>query len=358
MLAAVSDVGKSRRGGSDGINYYPRGNYTGRDDYYSGRSDYYPRRGDYYTGRGDYISGSGDYTYGRGDYSWVPVGTEDSSNDALFELADELYAQRMEADLATADSILHLYWAVVGNVLSMLLNSVIAIVLMASKDLRTAQLFLILLQSILDFVTTGLVPCLANIVLIWVQTNHPNLYRLYFTTLGKPENSSNTVAADVRQMMCYVFLVCDAFVKGSTCLTVTAVAFLRFISVCYPFKLRELTNKNFYVKFFCGLIPSIFVLTTTDIIYKTVVRPNCMAFSYVISLGAEKGQTDYVSFFGFIGLVYVPLFLASCFFYVKVSLKLLNTERNAATNKGLTVAFVMNTILWAVCWGVSFVYKV
>ena len=276
-----------------------------------------------------------------------------------------LERKTLASDLATHDSVYQIYWAIAGNSVGMMLNAAIALILILSKTLRTAQMFPILVQSILDFFSTGIIPLLANIVLVWILINHSNLYRVYFLVFGKPEFIAN-VSVDAKQKLCYVFVICDAIVRGSTGLTVTAVAFIRFMSVCYPFKLREWTQGRFYVKFFTFLILLIVILITGEALYLTIFRPSCFAgeilgdhvsFDFDV-LDVMEEEVDYVLFFGYIGFIFVPMFFTSAFFYVKVSLKLLKSERNANTNKSITLAFVLNTLLWALCWGVSFVYKV
>ena len=306
-----------------------------------------------------------EYTTRRGgNYNWFET-TPIINMDYFFQIVQRHYAQTLTSDLATVDSVYQVYWAIGGNLVGMVLNAAIALILMLSKTLRTAQMFPIFIQSILDFFSTGLIPLLANIVLVWILTNHSNLYRVYFLVFGKPEFIAN-VAADAKQKLCYIFVICDAIVKGSTGLTVTAVAFIRFLSVCYPFKLREWTQGKFYIKFFTLLFLLLVCLITGEALYRTIFRPTCFEteihgdhVSFAIDpLDAMEEKVDYVLFFGYIGIVFGPLFLTSALFYVRVSLKLLQSERNANANKGITVAFVLNTILWAVCWGVSFVYQV
>ena len=289
----------------------------------------------------------------------------DMKMDNIFKAIQRHYLQILSSNLANLDSVYQVYWAIAGNLVGMILNAVIALILILSNSLRTAQMLPILIQSILDFFSTGLIPLLANIALVWVVTNHSYLYRVYFIVFGKPEFTA-FVAADTKQKLCYVFVICNAIVRGSTGLTVTAVAFIRFLSVCYPFKLREWTQKGFYIKFFTLLFLLIVSLTTGEALYRTVFRPSCFKTeSYVEKwsldvnpLADAEEQVDYVFFFGYIGIIFAPLFLTSALFYVGVSLKILQSKRNATANKGITVAFVLNTILWALCWGVSFVYQV
>ena len=297
-----------------------------------------------------------------GNYSGIVTTT--SNMDYFFEAVQRIYAQSLTSEVANVDSVYKVFWAIAGNLVGMILNAAIALILMLSKTLRTAQMFPILIQSILDFFSTGLIPFLANTVLVWVLTNHSNLYRVYSFVFGRREVIME-VAFYTKQKLCYVFVICDSIVKGSTGLTVTAVAFIRFLSVCYPFKLREWTQGKFYIKFFTLLLLLIAFLITGEAVYRTHIRPSCfepdrrgVKLSYAYNPLAAMEEIDNVLFFGYIGIFFVPLFSTSVFFYVRVSLKLLQSERNASANKGITVAFILNTILWALCWGVSFIYQV
>ena len=99
-----------------------------------------------------------------------------------------------------------------GNAFSMILNGVVSYALSTIDETKTVQLFPVLFQSLLDFVFTGLLPAVANSVLIH-DISKGSTYNFALTTR--------------RLQMCKIFTVCDSVARSSNGITITVVAFVR-----------------------------------------------------------------------------------------------------------------------------------
>ena len=123
-----------------------------------------------------------------------------------------------------------LKFGIMGDVISMILNTIVVITLSTNDELRTVQLFPILLQSILDFVFTGLLPLPVSCYLLYLLGNAP-LINFHASTSFL---TFNVNVGSMRVNFCKIFTVCDGFTLGSTGFTIMAVAFVRFIHECLP----------------------------------------------------------------------------------------------------------------------------
>ena len=144
-----------------------------------------------------------------------------------------------------------LIWALCGNVLGSLLNLLIVLVIVKHEELRTSQLFPVVFQSVIDIVATGILPAIVNsatYILIENETSflHKLADKIFETNFIVTDSWASSQFVP---MFCKVYFVCDTITICSSGWNICAVAFLRYFSVCHPFKAKEWRDRKYFKKF-------------------------------------------------------------------------------------------------------------
>ena len=283
----------------------------------------------------DDYSGTEDY------FSYLPIGNRIESNEELDRRVDEFYKNKHF-------NIKAMRWGILGNILSMILNGIVGGVLSSCEDLKTIHLFPVLLQCGIDFIFTGLVPLFGNVISLSVLQRNA-LYNWLMNHVFFNELNIYT---------CRVFTVCDGVTLASTGPIICAVAFVRFIGVCHPFRVLGMEQSGFFKKLMFGLVLLILAAIFCQIFSEFYFFGTCPYSPRSIDSHFSDFELNPLHFSGKVLIFFIPAFAVSTVFYYKISKELLKKERNIGRNRGLTLAFSINTFLWACLWTMAFVAKV
>ena len=130
------------------------------------------------------------------------------------------------------------------------------------------------------------------------------------------------------------------------------------MSVCHPFRAQQMHQSNVFKKIMAAMVLLVSVISVADIFLKNYFLKKC-------SVTPLKGpdvlpifEVNRVSFFSTIGFFFLPAAFVSSFLYYKISLVLLGSDKNVNRNRGLTLAFLVNTVFWVTAWCWAFYAEV
>ena len=130
------------------------------------------------------------------------------------------------------------------------------------------------------------------------------------------------------------------------------------MSVCNPFRAQQMHQSNVFKKIMAVMILLISCISVVDIFLKNYFFKKCSITVITNSEEMPKFHVNRYSFFSKIGFFFLPAAFVSSFFYLKISLVLLRSNKNVNRNRGLTLAFFVNTVFWVTAWCWAFYAEV
>ena len=246
------------------------------------------------------------------------------------------------------------FWSVFGSVICIVLNFFLILCVFTIEDFKNWTFFPVCLQAAIDIAGPGFANIIYNVMSFSLLRGDWD-YVDYFL----PEDFVKFTFVTGNQG-CFLTIFRSILNEYTTGLCVLASAFFRYCLVCHP-AARVMSQENLK-KISLTLVLAIMIILianfldmavlgrqTSSLFNTTTMRGwtkfvwNCSNFTFRNNIRRPILCRDIVLFFC------VPASV-SAYFYLRIFRVLRARERNQNRNKNLIVAFVLNWVLWIVCW--------